>query len=285
MLDAVRDEMRRSIEGLRPRDANIPMLSTVSADWVRGPELDVDYWWRNFREPVHFAHGVERLLKEGFSTFVEISPHPVLSGSVLECATQCQRSVQMVPSLRRQEEERTTLLKGLGTLFTLGVPIDWQPLTTHGRFVSLPLYPWQRESYWHECEASRRSRLGLQDHPLLGTRLDDALPTWENHLDLTSLPYLADHRVQTQAVYPTTAYLEMGLAAARLQLKPGQVTLEEIKLSKALFLGTEQSAVVQSVYSPGERTLEILSRPAGIGAGWTQHASMRLRSTPEDRGP
>jgi acyl transferase domain-containing protein/NADPH:quinone reductase-like Zn-dependent oxidoreductase/acyl carrier protein len=285
MLDAVRDEMRQSIEGLRPREANIPMLSTVSEEWVRGPELDVDYWWRNFREPVHFAQGVERLLKEGFSTFVEISPHPVLSASVLECAGQGQQPVQVVPSLRRQEDERTTLLKGLGTLFTLGVPIDWQPLTRHGRFIPLPLYPWQRESYWHECEGSQRSRLGLQDHPLLGTRLADALPTWENYLDLTGLPYLADHRVQTQAVYPMTAYLEMGLAAARLELKPGQVTLEEIKLNKALFLGAEQSVVVQSVYHPGERSLEILSRPAGTKTGWAQHASMRLRSTPEDREP
>jgi acyl transferase domain-containing protein/acyl carrier protein len=283
MLDAVRDEMRRSIEGLRPRQASIPMLSTVSEEWVRGPELDVDYWWRNFREPVRFAQGVERLLTKGFSTFVEISPHPVLSGSVLECAGQSQQSVQVVPSLRRKEEERTTMLKGLGTLFTLGAPIDWHPLTKHGRFISLPLYPWQRECYWHECESSRRSRLGLQDHPLLGIRLGDALPTWENHLDLTKLPYLADHRVQTQAVYPTTAYLEMGLAAARLMMKPGQITLEEIKLNKALFLGTEQSVVVQSVFHPGERTLEILSRPAGTGTGWTQHVNMRLRSAPEDR--
>jgi acyl transferase domain-containing protein/acyl carrier protein len=285
MLDAVRDELRRSITGLRPREANIPMFSTVSKEWVCGPELDVDYWWRNFREPVHFAQGVEQLLKEGFNTFVEISPHPVLSASVLECAGQCRETVQVVPSLRRQEDERTTLLKGLGKLFTMGVPIDWQPLTEYGRFVPLPLYPWQRESYWHECEASRRSRLGLQDHPLLGTRQANALPTWENHLDLAGLPYLGDHRVQAQAVYPMTAYLEMGLAAARLELKPGQVTLEEIKLTKALFLGAEQSVAVQSVYHPGERTLEILSRPAAAESGWAQHASMRLRSTPDDREP
>ena len=137
------------------------MLSTVSEEWVRGPELDVEYWWRNFREPVHFAQGVERLLKEGFSTFVEISPHPVLSGSVLECAGQRQQSAQVVPSLRRQEDERTTMLKGLGTLFTLGAPIDWQPLTMHGRLRLAALCtPWQRKSYWHEGEVSRRLAVG-----------------------------------------------------------------------------------------------------------------------------
>jgi acyl transferase domain-containing protein/NADPH:quinone reductase-like Zn-dependent oxidoreductase/SAM-dependent methyltransferase/acyl carrier protein len=287
MLDVVQDEMLASGQGIQPRPARIPMLSTVTEDWVVGPELNADYWWRNFREPVRFSQGVDRLLKEGYTAFLEISPHPVLSGSVLECAGQQKVSVQVVPSLRRQEDERRTLLRALGTLYTLGAPIDWVHAGSgvrHGRFVTLPLTAWQRESYWHEGEASRLSRLGLHVHPLLGNRLPAAMPTWENCLDLTIMPYLTDHRVQNQAVYPTTAYLEMGLAAARLELKPGQVVLEEVKLSKAMFLSSERSVTVQSVFHPAERTLEILSRPLGAEGQWTQHVSMRLRSAPEDQG-
>ena len=62
----------------------------------------------------------------------------------------------MLPSLRRHEDERATMLHALGRCYALGHPIDWGGLMPGPhRFVRLPLYSWQRERFWYESEESR----------------------------------------------------------------------------------------------------------------------------------
>src|SRR5262249_55590372 len=57
-LEAVKDELIASVQGVRPQRAQVPFISTVAPGRLEGPEMDADYWWRNFRQPVHFAEGV-----------------------------------------------------------------------------------------------------------------------------------------------------------------------------------------------------------------------------------
>src|SRR5262249_14256671 len=148
---------------------------------------------------------------------------------------------------------------------------------------SRPLSPRRHARFWRGGEASRRSRLGVQSHPLLGSEQAGPLPEWGNRIDLQSLGYLADHCIQGQPVFPMTAYLEMGLAAACRVLKPGRYALEEAQLRSALLL-EGQGAMVQSVYHPGSNTLEVFSR-ARSGVPWTAHASMLLRSRSDGLSP
>ena len=77
--------------------------------------------------------------------------------------------VSVLPSLRRMEDERATLLSSLGTLHKCGIAVAWQAsLTALPRRVALPTYAWQRERFWHESEESRRRRLDPPTPPLLG---------------------------------------------------------------------------------------------------------------------
>ncbi|HWP45771.1 MAG TPA: beta-ketoacyl synthase N-terminal-like domain-containing protein [Candidatus Limnocylindrales bacterium] len=49
------------------------------------------------------------------------------------------------------KEDRMTMLRSLGALYTLGYSIDWSWLyPTDGQCVGLPSYPWQRERCWLE---------------------------------------------------------------------------------------------------------------------------------------
>ncbi|MEK8174735.1 acyltransferase domain-containing protein [Streptomyces sp. M19] len=49
-------------------------------------QLTADYWFRNLRETVRFGDTVRGLMERGFTTFVEISPHPVLTVAVEQTA-------------------------------------------------------------------------------------------------------------------------------------------------------------------------------------------------------
>ena len=42
------------------------------------------HWWRNLREPTHFDAAIRRMARDGWTTFLELGPHPALAAVVLE---------------------------------------------------------------------------------------------------------------------------------------------------------------------------------------------------------
>ncbi|HKV08228.1 MAG TPA: acyltransferase domain-containing protein [Thermoanaerobaculia bacterium] len=146
-------DLEAALADLRPGAAEIPMASTVTGALVAGPELDGSYWRKNVRRAVLFADAVGTLEREGYGLFLEIGPHPVLAASIAQCADAQGREASVLASLRRGRDERETLLESLGSLYTLGLPIDWRGVHPDGgRLVRLPVYPFQRQRYWFEVE-------------------------------------------------------------------------------------------------------------------------------------
>jgi acyl transferase domain-containing protein/aryl carrier-like protein len=282
-MDPIRDELLTSLRGLRARPAELPLFSTVLGRRIDGPEMGPEYWWRNVRQTVQFAAGVDHLIDMGCDTVVELSPHPVLAVSVAECYQQRGKKAHALPSLRRREEERATMLRSLGQLYTLGQPIDWANATPgSARFVRLPLYPWQRERFWSESAGSRQTRLTAPAHPLLGLSLAAPQPSWETRLDLRLTPYLADHRVQGAAIVPATAYVEMALAAAREVHGDNPCRLEDIKLTNPCFPTHEKPLRTCTIFHTAESAVRTYSRAINSAEDWTAHSSAVVRSQVSD---
>ncbi|HZJ13890.1 MAG TPA: type I polyketide synthase, partial [Chthoniobacteraceae bacterium] len=142
-MDSIETGMRAAMTGLAGCAARVPMVSTVTGKPVRGPELDVGYWWRNVRQSVRFSAGIERLLRDGCTVFVEIGPHPVMASALAEIALAQKSTATNVASLRRGEDEPRTMLQGLGTLYRRGAHVCWEALYQRpSRAVRLPAYPW-----------------------------------------------------------------------------------------------------------------------------------------------
>jgi acyl transferase domain-containing protein/NADPH:quinone reductase-like Zn-dependent oxidoreductase/acyl carrier protein len=285
-MEPVQDEVLASLEGLAPLPVVLPMISTVTGEPVEGRQFDEHYWWRNVREGVRFADAVDWLIARDYDVFVELSPHPVLSGSLSECLLHRDRQGTVLPSLRRQEAERATMLTSLGALYTLGYPVDWQKLWPGGgRCVPLPRYPWQRQRYWHEPEEIREVHLASSKHPLLERHIHSADPLWEMALDKHSLSYLEDHRVQEHAVFPATAYIEMVLGAARESLGAEAHILEEVRFQKALVLpDSDEAPTVQLIFYPADTSFAIHSRTSKADQSWLLHTVGYLR-TQQDLRP
>ncbi len=286
LMDPMRGELLEALKDITPRKPSLSMVSTVTGGAVTGPELGAEYWWQNVRQTVRFASAVEALLDEGADTFVELSPHPVLSGNILECAgAKGKSSATVLHSLRREEPERATMLKALAKLYTLGAAVDWTGINPEGQFIELPRYPWQRERYWSESEDSLRSRLAEHAHPLLGHRIVAAMPTWKNPLDVRALRFLNDHRVQGHVVLPATCYLEMAAFAASDFFGDGPAILEEIEIGRACFLPDGSATTIEVVLDPEESTLQVHARGVDSQKTWTKHASGKLRWAPDLRAP
>ncbi|WP_051023290.1 type I polyketide synthase [Nocardia pneumoniae] len=124
-----------------------PLYSTVRGDRITGDELNGGYWADNVRHPVRFAEAVHAAARDGQQVFLEIAPHPVLSGHVANCLD----STAAVPTLRRDRPEMRSLLDAVAHLYTAGYPVDFAGLyPDRRRIVALPHYPWQRRRYWLE---------------------------------------------------------------------------------------------------------------------------------------
>ncbi|MCS6806446.1 MAG: SDR family NAD(P)-dependent oxidoreductase [Blastocatellia bacterium] len=280
-MNPVRDELLASLDGLRPQPAARLMYSTVTAQPTDGSHLTADYWWSNVRQSVRFGPAINGLIEQGYRHFVEISPHPVLAGYVNECLQHQQQRGLVIHSLRRQEPERLHLLGSLGALFGAGYPINWDVVhPERSRPLKLPLYPWQHQSYWHECETVKATRLATVAHPLLGHRQTAADPTWHAEVSRVLFPYLLDHRVQGHVVFPAACYIEMALAAAQEIFGAGTLIVEDVDFHRALFIPEAgPSPIIQTVVYATDSSFAISSRPATQHT-WTLHATGKIRWEP-----
>ncbi|MFF8880696.1 SDR family NAD(P)-dependent oxidoreductase [Streptomyces flaveolus] len=204
--------LRAELDDLRPTATRLPFVSTVTGAEIAGQKLDADYWWRNLREPVQFEAAVNTLVGQGFDTFLEISPHPVLrhylkrmvDGVVLDVA-------------HREEPGPARLRSAVADLIACGARVDTdQYFPVPGRVTDLPAYPWQRQPHWNG--GAHFWDGGVREHPLLGDRTDRATPTWQGTLEAGQAPWLADHVVDGTVLMPGAAYVEMALAAAQRAL-------------------------------------------------------------------
>ncbi|OLF06420.1 hypothetical protein BU204_36395 [Actinophytocola xanthii] len=142
----LRDELLTELAPVRPRPADVPFWSTVTADRIDTTTMDADYWYRNLRQTVRFEPAVRGLLDTGHRAFIEVSPHPVLTFAVQETAEDAGGRVVVAGTLRRDDGGGDRLATSLAEVFVRGVTVDWA--LPAGRRVDLPTYPFQRESYW-----------------------------------------------------------------------------------------------------------------------------------------
>ncbi len=164
----------------------------------------------------------------------------------------------MLPSLRREEDERVVMLGSLGALYTRGYPIDWSQLyRSGGRCVQIPSYPWQRKRFWLQTtgmkadvslETPWRSRNGVK-HPLLERYFKSASGErfWEVDVAARVFPYLADHQIQGVMLLPTSVYLEMALASAQKTFGEGPHVVEALRVHNPLALLERDQRTIQLI--------------------------------------
>ncbi|WP_328348239.1 type I polyketide synthase [Micromonospora sp. NBC_00421] len=159
-VEPLREQLLELLAGLRPRSGGVRFWSTVVGGWLDTAGLDGEYWYRNLRQTVRFDEAVRSLVGVGYSTFVEVSAHPVLTMAVqesVELVAADPAAVTVTGSLRRGEGGLGRFHCALAEVFVRGVSVDWrQAFGGWGRRVDLPTYPFQRQHYWPQPSAAAR---------------------------------------------------------------------------------------------------------------------------------
>lgn len=261
LMEPMLDEFRRVADRVRYAPPRLPLVSNLTGRLLNGESLSADYWCRHLRQPVRFAAGLDALVQQDVSAFVEIGPQPVLLGMARRCLPD--HPGPWLPSLRRDHEDGRQLLQSLGALYAGGVEIDWQRFHAGapGKRVALPTYPFQRQRYWMDLLGSS-ARPGPQTgfdwpHPLVGRQIESPLldaALFETPFSASTLPLLNDHRIFGKLVVSGASHVALILGAAALHLGEGPRALEDVVFTGAL-----------AVEESGERRVQLVLRPAGTG--------------------
>ncbi len=263
-MDPIRAELVSALSGMAAREASLPVVSTVTGDFIRGEALDAGYWGRNVREPVMFAAAVDRLTAEGCRLFLELSPHPVLVTPIQQQVEGLGRGCSAWPSFRRDEDEMFSMLETLGGLYVGGCAPDWRQLFPGECAVAaLPPYPWRKERHWYEgadlrpCGAGRADRFGLARNPEIAGA--PGRTSWNVVLDRRSHETYWEHRVGGVATLSAASSLRTVLAAITALCGDGKVfLLEDVRFHGPVILPDEgnppeMQVVVEAGTGPGFR--------------------------------
>ncbi|WP_030247854.1 type I polyketide synthase, partial [Streptomyces sp. NRRL S-350] len=291
-VEAIRDRVLSDLADLTPRPSTVPLYSTLTATFIDTTVMNADYWYTNLRNPVLFEQSVRALTETGHTTFIEASPHPVLTNPVEEILD---GAGQAVGTLRRDHGDLARFLTSAAHAHTTGTPITWPALPgTPAVPVELPTYPFQRRSYWLKpVTTTDLGSTGLRPlhHPVLAaaTTLPDGTHLFTGRVSLRQHPWLIDHAVLDAVLLPGAAFVELALHAAQ---RTGHPHLAELTLQHPLVVPGDAPVEVQVAVGPAEsgahRTVTVHSRPAdptGDDQPWTAHAVGTLTAEAPDRPP
>ncbi|MGY2034547.1 type I polyketide synthase [Nocardia gipuzkoensis] len=279
LMDSILGDLTTVLAGLTPQPARVPIWSTVTGGELSGPDWDAEYWCRNVREPVRFGAAVDSLLDAGHRVFLEVGPHPVLSGNIKEAFVRRGLDGAAISTLSRNADDHDNLLRAVGELYQVG-GLD----TTHvpgvpetpAAHLDLPRYPWQRRRLWTEDPAIEADRVGATDgYVMLGQRTSASAPEWEVELSVAALPWLPDHVVDGSVVLPGAAYLDAALSAVAVRTGRTTFGLESVQFVAPLVIAQHDVPVLRLTVEETTHRFTLRSR-AATATTWTVNAHGRL---------
>lgn len=236
----------------KPAETRVPFFSsTYGGQLADKLKLDEQYWRLNLESPVRFETAVRNLVQDmriaddGESRIMlEIGPHSALAGPLRQIFHDTNRNLLYYSTLVRHRDAKSSLLEAIGQLWVHSVPVNLSALfPTGGKVLTdLPTYPWYHEqSFWEENRIAKQWRFRKElPHETLGSPVlewNDMEPTWRNILSVEDVPWLSDHKIGKDVVFPAAGYIAM-MGEALRQLKGGLAySLRNVVVGNAMVIG------------------------------------------------
>jgi malonyl CoA-acyl carrier protein transacylase len=149
MVESMIPAIARTSAGMRFSPPQVEFFSAVSGEAVSEALTHPEYWQRHLRQTVRFAAAARALYDAGYRTFLEIGPNPTLL-SLAQRSVPENEPALWLPSLRDGWADRDQMLESLAQLYVHGANVDWAAFNDKVQLpkIPLPLYPWERKSYW-----------------------------------------------------------------------------------------------------------------------------------------
>ncbi|MEU4526420.1 beta-ketoacyl synthase N-terminal-like domain-containing protein [Amycolatopsis sp. NPDC024027] len=150
-VEPVLGVLRDALAELGGRRPLVPWYDTVLTDPRELPDFDAGYWAAHLRRPVRFRQAVTAAAADGHRVFVEVSPHPILRGSLTRTLEAAGITDAVVTgTLRRGQDEVRAFAAAAGTLYCAGTRITATTTPDDGaQLTDVPPMPWRHERHWY----------------------------------------------------------------------------------------------------------------------------------------
>lgn len=155
MMEPMVEAYRKVVESVALNTPRIPIISTVTASWMKDEEAtSAAYWSSHVRATVRFAQAVKFAWEENDSVMLEVGPRTTATTLARQQSKDPKRhvAVSSMGSGSGNGIEMTALLRAVGGLWQSGIEID------HGKFferetrhrIPMPTYAFERVRHWVE---------------------------------------------------------------------------------------------------------------------------------------
>ncbi|KAH7203417.1 beta-ketoacyl synthase [Fusarium oxysporum] len=204
-----------ALAGIPHGSSAIPIFSSMSPSYWVDNLVSLVNLSGAVRSLMHYTQGKKRAHdKSAFaSVFVELGPHSALRSYLLDIFAIEERfsGCSYATILRRKFDGIHRALEVVGHLWDKSCVVDVnrvnQAPDNASMLVDLPPYAWNHaRAFWDESYLSH----------LLGYRIPGTPdPTWRNFLRCNENPWIREHRVQGDILYPGAGMVIMAIEAAR----------------------------------------------------------------------
>lgn len=246
-VDPLLGELHAELMGIEVHPTTVGLFSTVDAEtyYPAGSEIHrEEYWVKGMRHVVNFTQAIRKAVDAGFTSFVELAPNPIALMSVAATTWDAGLAdATLIPTLKRKEDEPTTLLTAEAQLFVRGRDIAWDRLYSTGPWAEMPPTRYQRRPLWITGADAARVTGAIASPGMPGAAV--ALP---------------DGRFAWQTEAPTAPSAEALVSAAAEQV------LDDVSVATVLTHGSwprSGSLTTTLVPHPGGASLQVHAADAG----------------------
>ena len=180
-VDPILGELAAELAGIEPHTLTVGLFSSVDKETYyragHAPIHPVDYWTKGMRHSVYFTNAVRMAVDAGHTTFVELAPNPATLMSVAATAFDAGlHDAQLIPTLKRKEDEEVGVLTALAQLYVHGQPVNLASLLPAGAYANAPRTAFQRKEFWLDVQVSAS---GSGRAPGSHVSLPDGRHVWE----------------------------------------------------------------------------------------------------------
>ncbi|MGK8521469.1 polyketide synthase Pks13 [Nocardia asteroides] len=158
-MDPLLGELAAELAGIEPAELKTGLYSTVhKEEYFRpgsDPIHDEAYWVKNMRHSVYFTNAVKLAVDAGHTTFLELAPNSVALMQVLGTTFAAGlHDAQLIPTLKRKEDESAGVIAALAQLYVHGHKVDLFSLLGPGDYADIPRTTFVRKEYWPKVQLS-----------------------------------------------------------------------------------------------------------------------------------
>ncbi|HIK08368.1 MAG TPA: SDR family NAD(P)-dependent oxidoreductase [Trichormus sp. M33_DOE_039] len=286
MMAAMLEEFQQIAGTINFQPPKYPIISNVTGSIINSEIATPEYWCRHIRQPVKFLAGVETIIQQNCSIFLEVGVKPILLQMARSTITDADKYLWL-PSLHLGRQDWEVILSSVAGLHGRGVKFNWHNFEQNynPQHLYLPNYPFQRQRFWIDIKPARKHDYFSNNsniHPLLGRQVNLAKSTdiyFEQQIADHDPPYLQDHQVFNQIILPGAAYLEMALAAGRAIFKDDIICITNVSFPQACILTSDYPRVIQFILK-NNHEFEIVSNNSNqitSNHDWITHATGKIK--------